>query len=173
MKVLVQWTRRNPKDWEELDSADWPTQPSRPVPTALGGKDNTPGWVLALSVQGVVFTGHDHYAVEDIPGGCTVTTWDDDPADPQPAPYIASRWTFLDPAPDMRYGGQVNTHQSVEYWHTEPVEGAGSGGPHRTHDPVSFVPPAHARHGVWVTDAKLAEHDAKRSVRSWREWIKP
>jgi len=174
MKILVQWTRLNPLDWEEIDSADWPSLSTRPVPASgeFGGADDAPGWILALDVQGVVFSGHDHYSVEDIPGGCRVTVWDDDPDDPAPTPYVASRWTFLDPAPDLRYGGQVNTRQTVEFWHDEPILGSTSGGLHVTHPRIEFVAPPNARHGVWVTDEKLSEHVARQSVRVWTEWVR-
>lgn len=174
MRVLVQWTRRNPRDWEELDSADWASLPERPIPAPgkLGGKDDQPGWILAVCVQGVIFSGHDHYSVEEIPDGCRVTIWDDDPEDVLPTPWIAARWTFLDPAPDSRYEGQVNTRQWVEYWHVEDVPGAASGGPHRTHHPSTFVAPDHARHGIWVSQQKLDQHNAARSHRGWQEWIR-
>lgn len=172
MKVLVQWTRQDPTDWEEMDSSQWDDLPSRPIPMSgeLGGQDDTPGWVYALNVQGVIFTGHDHYHVEDISGGCRVTVWDDDPDEDRPVPWVGQRWTFLDPAPDPRYGGAINTRQSIEYWHDVPVEGAGSGGSHQTHAPIDFVPPVTGRHGIWVPDSKKIEHNARRSSRGWREW---
>ena len=86
MKLLVQWTARDPTDWIEIDSREWPVQPKRPVPQAgaLGARDNTPGHPYRLNVQGVEFTG-DHYAVETLPNGdCRVFCWNDDPGDYPP-----------------------------------------------------------------------------------------
>lgn len=175
MRVLVQWTRRRPRDWEEIDSADWGSLPRRPVPAPgqLGAADDAAGWVMALNVQGVEFTGYDHYAVSDIPGGCQVTAWNDDPDDDPSTPYAGMRWTFLDPAPDPRFDWKVNTRQLVEFWTDEPITGAASGGAHINRPRAEFVPPTdRARHGVWVEDADLERHRGRRVTRSWREWVR-
>lgn len=81
MKTIVQWAARNPQDWIEIDSSLWATLPSRaePTPGQLGGSNNQLGWINGLMVQGVVFNGADHYAVEDVviglDAGVRVTSW--------------------------------------------------------------------------------------------------
>src|SRR6056300_635091 len=111
MKFYVQWSRSNPRDWEEIRSGDsWSrlkkkpdprTDPSRPL-------DNTKGWVNALCVQGVTFQA-DHLAVEDIndePGaepGLRVYAWNDDPDNTPPGSENAQFWEFYPFSPDQ-YG---------------------------------------------------------------------
>lgn len=174
MRVLVQWALQTPQDWVELDVQDkgagsraWRNLPSRPEPTTgqLGGQDNIPGWVFDVNVQGVLFGGNDHIAVEPIENGVRVYAWSDDPDDGTIP--TGSVWEFLPPAPDPGHGGQLNTRQTVVRYSDRPELQA-----------IGFLPfsqfptpPAEIiRHGVWLTDELSAAHIAARQRHGWREW---
>jgi len=130
---------------------------------------------MALNVQGIEFIGADHYAVEPLADGLRVTMWDDDPVDFPPGTRSARVWTLRDPAPDARVGGQANTRQSLTvYDEASPSRWTGvsaSDGPVIVRPWSEFVPPAAARHGIWVDESLLAAHRASRTSHDWREWI--
>jgi hypothetical protein len=189
MKLLVQWATSEAADWHELDSADWPATPAKPLPIGDDPIDAGPGWVTALNVQGVIFTSFDHYAVEEIAdGGIRVTVWNDDPDDqvlervrrvqpdqgPFPAGYYGHVWTFLPLAPDPAYGGALNTRQTFTYYaeSDQPVwEHARSVGLIPRPWPELRRPPAHiVRHGVWLTSALMARHVERQTLHGWQEW---
>lgn len=181
MKTIVQWAARNPQDWIEIDSSLWATLPSRaePTPGQLGGSNNQLGWINGLMVQGVVFNGADHYAVEDVviglDAGVRVTSWWDDPDDYPVGERRARVWTILPLAPDPALGNAINTRQSqVVYAEGARFTNLEQNLPQNTSvRPWSeFVPPSAAitRHGVWLTDAKYAEHVATRREWGWRHW---
>lgn len=171
MKILVQWTRRNPRDWIEVDSSAWASLPKRSEPQTgeMGGQNNVEGWLFDVNVQGVLFGGNDHVAVEDIPGGCRVYSWSDDPDDDPEGEWFGSVWEFLDPAPDPVHGGKVNTRQRVVRYANNPEKYPG----------VAILPfsefpkPAESitRHGVWLRQQDVDLHMARRSLHGWKEWI--
>ena len=212
MKVLVQYARRNPRDLEEIDAAQWAGLAKRPVPQAgeLGGQDNAPGWFANVMVQGITSNGYDHVAVESLPdGGVRFSMWNDDPVD-WPGQRVAHVWTILPLAPDPTFGSGdrerlldsvrndsgVTAEKRAEIldWYNDPAHW-----PMNTHqsqviyaDNVAryagqdvrpwgeFVAPPEevTRHGVWMTDAKFAEHLAASHVFqdndpgawSWSHW---
>lgn len=167
MRVLVQWTTSSPGDWVETTAALWSGLPSRPAPRPgqLGGLDLVPGHVFAVAVQGMVFTGQDHYHVRELPeGGCRVTCWNDDPAD-FPGRRNARIHDFLPLAPDPALRGAINTRQRVIFYDEVPTQGA------RTWN--EFVPPvSDVRHGIWTLDDVAVQHARARSVNCWwdRRW---
>lgn len=177
MRVLVQWTRSDPDDWQEIDAADWPHLPGRSVPAEgqLGGDDDLPGWVHRLNVQGIQFIG-DHYAVEHLgPDRCRVTAWFDDPDSYPPDQWQAIQVTFNPPRRDPQLGGAWNTDQDIVVFaapgsHWWAMAGLSE---HRVRPWVEFHPPALSvtRHGIWVTDELNAAHEARLSARGVREWI--
>ena len=115
---------------------------------------------MSLNVQGVIFSA-DHYHVQSLPdGGIRVTTWNDDPDDFPDGDFTALIADFLPPALDLALGGRTNTRQTFTTF--------------RGADYANFVEPdeADVRHGVWVEDTKLLEHDKIRSPHDWREWIR-
>lgn len=175
MKILVQWSRRTPQGWEEIDSSEWAASPKRAVPTARGGQDNLPGLVFKTNIQGVE-SDADHYAFEDLPGGgCRSTIWNDDPDDYPPGQKFAMVRTFLPLAPDQRHGGAWNTRQSCTVFAEDEVRREFerfNWNPAELRPWSEFVAPPEeiTRHGVWVSDALNAKHDAKREIRGWREW---
>lgn len=180
MRVLIQWTRANPTDWEVLEmtsNTQWRQQPKKAEP--VGGEviDNTPGWVYGLNVQGIDFSGYDHYAVAMNGAGLDVTIWNDDPAD-HAGEFRAMVWTLLLPTYDARVG-EINTRQSLTVYEQispSPWEGVtASSGPVTVLPWTDFSPPQAnmTRHGIWVSDTLAAAHRAARSLRGWREWISP
>lgn len=198
MKVLVQWSKAGPGDWEEVDSSAWAGLPSRPVPAGGELIDDAPGWVTALNVQGVEFTGYDHYAVEELAdgsGGIRIIVWNDDPEDqdlaavrrirqdqgPFPRGFYGQVWTFFPLAPDPALGGVWNTQQTCE-WFAEAGEvseyfsGRLPGFPSEPPIPVrpwgELPVPASAsvRHGVWMPPGLMDAHLRAQSRRGWREW---
>jgi hypothetical protein len=169
VKVLVQWTRRDPTDWIEVDSSEWPSLPKRnePRPGQTGGTNNQDGWVFDVNVQGVHFGGNDHVAVEDGPDGAVIVyAWNDDPEDFPPGMRFGQRWTFLPLAPDPRFGGQLNTRQTREVWAEDTEAWKGSMPWAEFPKPAVVI----TRHGVWVDDGKLDEHKRAQSPRGWRDW---
>lgn len=180
MKILVQWTRANPRGWEEYDSAQWRALAKRPDPTGMGpgGTDDQPGWVFGLNVQGVHFTA-DHYAVEPLPGrGCRVITWNDDPTYyPEGGLRNGQIRTFLPLAPDPRFGGRWNTRQTVHFYgdatYRQRLLDAKMDPAlvHTYEDLLAQLPESDIiRHGKLVSDELNAAHDARRASRGWREW---
>jgi hypothetical protein len=112
VRILVQWTQRDPRDYVALDSAAWAALARRPEPAPgqLGGQDNVPGWVMTLNVQGVHFEGHDHYALEDQPdGSLRVWHWLDDPVDliARGETAFGRVWTFWPPEHDPLLHGRL------------------------------------------------------------------
>lgn len=151
MLLLVQFTRSSPRDWEEYEHTAWPFLPQLPI--------------HALNVQGVVFEGYDHYAVEDGPeGSVVVSVWNDPTTNGDPW----QQWTIAPLAPDPAFGGLLNTRQTVQWFHDGPPLAV----PGRQRGRAQFpTPPAgRQRHGKSVSDAAHAAHREARSVRGWHEW---
>lgn len=175
MKVLVQWARSNPGDWEEVDSAQWAATPKKPNLTGSApgqGLDDLPGHVAALNVQGVSFYS-DHYHVEHIDDETIkVTVWEDDPVH-GPKSKRAMVWTFKTLAPDPGVDGMYNTRQTKEVFAEENSKlRMEHGGWVGVRDWSEFSPPAEVetRHGRMLPDQLWEKHCAKRPVRGWREW---
>jgi len=187
MKVLVQWTQVNPRDWVVVESTDWGRTKKRPVPPASRGRptnDNdigeAEGWVYDLMVQGISFGGADHYAVQDLldgSGGIRVTVWNDDPDDFPLGERFAEVWTLYPLVSDPRMGGAINTRQfRVVYaqanaftrWASYPKQNT------EVRPWSEFVPPPAAltRHGIWITNDLARRHDAAQSLKGWqdKEW---
>lgn len=181
MKVLLQWTKANPEDWVEIDLRGsgplrraWENLPAKPLP--VGGEviDNTLGWLYNVNVQGVEFAGFDHYTGRPIDTGVEITAWNDDPEDYPPGQRFAHVWTFRALRPDPRYGGQLNTDQSLTvYDERDPSPFVGqstSGGPVIVRPWSEFViPGTRIIHGIWVNDELAAAHRNVKSLRGWRE----
>ena len=169
MKILVQWTRRNPRDWIEVDSSAWESLPKRaePRPGEVGAQNNVEGWLFDVNVQGVMFGGNDHVAVEHAPFGCRVYSWNDDPTDWPVGTRYGSVWEFRDPAPDLRFGGLVNTRQAVVRY----ADDSSLFEDVRPFADYPIPPEALTRHGVWVSDRDVELHKTRRTEHGWREWI--
>ena len=174
MKVLVQQSLGAPRDYVQIDSSAWGSLPFKPVP--LGGErvDNAGGWVFDLIVQGISFGGGDHYCVEDIAdGGVRVTVWFDDPTDIVEADFWAEVWELLPLAPDARLGGAINTRQSRVVYAQPAAIARRSAIPieNTEYRPWSeFRPPAQARHGIWLPQELLVDHEDIQTPHGWREW---
>jgi len=185
MKILAQWAKRTPGDWEEIDSADWFAKAKKPLPPSAGTRipasalDNAAGWINALNVQGVIYTGYDHYAVSDLPDGAIkVTAWKDDPAYYTAADLFAIETIFRPLAPDPEMGDAINTNQStVVYTGAKSREWFDAVGPlNKTEikDYADFVKPSAGkiRHGIYIEDAHFEAHRSSLSKKSWRDWGK-
>ena len=182
MKVLVQWTTTKPGDWEELElkpsgkaALNWVNQPAKPLPDGSEELDGQKGWVFALNVQGVVLSGHDHYAIKPIKnGGVKVYVWNNDPEDHEAA--WGEEWTFNPLRKDPRFGGQLNTNQKKVIYSDSPQDlerQETTGGPVVVKPWFKFpaVPKVATRHGVWVRDKNLyKKHLASPRRRAWGEW---
>jgi hypothetical protein len=179
MKILIQWSLNEPADWEEYDHTLVGSLPHRAVP--VGGEviDSAPGWVHSINVQGCVFSGRDHYAIEELTDGVVVTMWDDDPEDHEPGMLHAHCRKISPPAFDER-ADDVNARQWLtifgqDRWMEENYrkwEGVVTvSGPVILRPWSEFVPPAVSFHGIWLPDDLNERHRLAQSVRGWREWI--
>ncbi len=163
MKVLVQWTRPQPQDWEHLDSSRW---------------RGTQGKPYCLNVQGTEFSGYDHYAVEHLlDGACRVVAWKDDPEDYSPSKFFARSMTFFPLSPDPSIGGAYNTHRSRTTIYAAPfwLEYYARLGPIQNTEIKpweAFRPPGEVdtRHGVWIKNEDVLLYTQKRTSCNWRDW---
>lgn len=181
MKLLLQWTLADPTDWIEFDFTQLQQLrqlPKKALPDGTDLIDNNPGWVYAFNLQGIVFSGFDHYSARPLPPqGVEVICWNDDPEDYPDGPW-AQVWQLRPLRSDPRYGGQTNTDQSLTVYTDDPAIVAfwtgqtTSGGPVTVLPWSEFVQPANnlTLHGVWVTDELAETHRARRSAHGWREW---
>lgn len=175
MKILVQWAKSTPEDWYELDSSQWSKLPQRPVPsTLLSTVDTTEGWIHGLNIQGLVFNGFDHYAVQEITDGIRVTSWNDDDDD-WLNDHWALVWDLLEPAHDVKINN-VNTRQAITIYaekqerldiYADVVECVG-----RLPWKDFKAPPTNViRHGVWVEETLNDNLIAAQTRHGWTEWI--
>ncbi len=177
MKILVQQTLRIPQNYRQIDSSQWKDFPTKPLPVGGETIDEVEGWIFDLLIQGISFSGNDHYCVEDLAnGGVRVTVWNDDPDDIPEEEFTARVWTLLPLAPDARLGGAINTQQSqIVFASPSKLERLREHGPveHTTyrlwsefHEP----PAALVRHGIWLPPEALVEHQKEETPHGWREW---
>jgi hypothetical protein len=164
VRVLVQLAEQTgrPKDWVEIDSADWATFAAA----------NAGAFLNAINVQGVGLEG-DHCHVEDLGvKGCRITMWNDDPGDWTAKDFRAEVWHFQHLAPDARFGGRLNTRQTITIYappgNFEHTRGARENT--TVLDWSAFVPPAPAMDGVWLTDEQYAAHKTTRALKTWHDW---
>lgn len=183
MLVYVQWAKATPGDYEAYDLsriAQVRNLPKKPEPVATAILDNVAGWLADVVVQGISFAGFDHLsAAFPATGVLRVLAWNDDPVDYPEGPW-AMVWDFHDPAPDPRYGGQVNTRQFLTVY-TDRADLAAhwaaqttSGGPVTVLPWAQFPTPAAnvTLHGVWVEPTLYEQHRAARTLHGWQEWVK-
>jgi hypothetical protein len=164
MKVLYQPASVTARGWSETTAQAW---------GLLGDFD-----INALCVQGVVFEGADHYAVERVGRGCRIAVWHNDPTDWP----VGSRWARevlfdpLGPSVDPRLGGAVTTHQATIIYAEDgvkPLIEAAYAGVARTavrawtdFDPTRY----HSRPGRWMSNDLFEAHQRARALHTWREW---
>jgi len=171
MKVLVQWASLDPEDWKEIDSRDWATLPKAPVPSGqtLLNIDKNILYVNAINIQGVIFTGYDHYAINHLSDSCiNLIAWDDDPEDHQ-NDFKAVEWTF--------HAVTNNTKQSwMGFYESttrrEKIESLGILNLLYTGHWSEFVKPSESvtMHGIWLSEMLYIMHKEKQSSVGWRAW---
>lgn len=185
MKVLFQWTRKNPGPFEEYSSSDWPRlckDHKRPEPTGGEVINDATGFIHAMNVQGCGFGTPDHVHLREIDDETIeVVTWCDDDEDYPDGRKWASVKRFKDLAPDPVHGGAWNTRQTITIYAQEEC-------PHWINraDPresvtilpwSEFVKPLEEEtiHTTWV-GTFLHETHQEVQVRSgqhtWHEWTK-
>jgi hypothetical protein len=190
--AYIQWALADPGDWEPFTVADWAQLPRRPEPQAgqMGGQDDVKGWAVAVDVCGMVYEMFDRLTivrgVGPQAGAVFVHRVGDDPDDWP----VGRRWAMVDeirmPRPDPRFGGAVNTwiRQTVYAEADYPYGGIvedwtvpdGANGVVARRPFADYAAPNNAgqtRHmfGVWLTDSKYREHQQRRTVHNWRDWI--
>jgi hypothetical protein len=182
MLIYVQWARRNPADYQPIGSEGWAStatkaDPTRSTPYNLAELNQQPGWVAELSIQGIQFSG-DHYHVRDLTdgsGGVVITEWTDSPTFGPVGQRYAREWAILPLAPDGRFGGALNTRQSVvmyaegnryQDYLTNPRENTVL----KAWTEFAAPPAAQTRHGIWLSDAAWNAHVAVRTPHGWQEW---
>lgn len=195
MRVRIQWATNPPADWLEIDvtptgagAQRWRNLAKKTEPPDNPTIDGQPGWLMCVEVDGVLFEGFDHVAVDFAGTGASrflrVHAWVDDVADfadPQALGYRWGEvWGFHPHRSDPKFGGQVNTHQTKTVF-AEDLEDMGRFFPQSTTGgdvplrPWSewVTPPAElTRHGVWVHDEALwRQHYTVRRTVDWRDWV--
>jgi len=168
MKIFVQWSTLTPEDWQEIDSSEWSSLPQGPVPDNHT-LSNEKLWIHAVNVQGIVFMGYDHYAVEE---GLKVTVWNDDPTD-WGGDFHAFEWFILEPALDPKIG-KINTRQSFNVYIENPnrIKFYDVRECNAIYEWKDFIYPSitNTRHGIWVPDELNEAHKSIQAVHGWREW---
>lgn len=181
MNIYVQWTQQNVVDAFGMDHTAWLTLAKRPVPKSgeKGGLDDIEGWIMALTVMGLTFSG-DHYRVTNGLDSILVIVWCDDPDDGDQ--LIASESSIFAPGPDEALDSKYNTNIVTKVY-ADPItlEGLTFMFARSVRDEVidllpysEFKVPAddmNTRHGIWVTDKHYEEHQAARTQHGWKDWI--
>lgn len=185
MKVMIQWAKKTPDGWEQLDAKDWKHLPKKDKPKKgeLGGQDDSKGWVRNVNVQGITCEGYDHVAIEPITigndEGVKMTVWNDDPDDAHVDGFEdwvnepqAIVWTIMPLASDPKLGMAINTRQSCKrYAQGERYNRLLAHPPQNTtvRPWTDFVPPSEeiTRHGVWLENEKHQEHLDKAPQHEW------
>lgn len=173
MRVLVQWATTTVTDWVAYDITriqDVRAMPKKPAPSDSPLIDDQPGWIAALNIQGVVFTGYDHIGFGMVGGALLVYAWNDDPEDFPVGTRWGQIWTIPNLGPAR--GVAVNTNISV-VWYCEPNALPVQMGltDFQPWSAMSFPNANNTIHGVWVSDTHWDALAAARSMRGWREWI--
>jgi hypothetical protein len=192
-RVRVQWATNPPHDWVEVDvtptgagAQRWRSLAMKALPDGSETIDGSPGWLMCVEVDGVLFEGFDHVAADFGGSGSNrflrVYAWNDDTGDfddPQSLGYAWGEvWGFHQHRPDPRVGGQVNTWQ-VKTVYAEDLVDMGRFFPQSTTGgevqlrPWSEFPTPSAdlvRHGVWLDESLWAAHYPARRPVDWRDW---
>lgn len=187
MLLYVQWTKAAPEGWVSIDLTDpraWRNLAKKAEPSGGEAVDNSPGWPFALCLQGIDFSGFDHYsagALNDaiLGKGVRVIVWNDDPEQFTPLERYAMVWDLYEPAPDPSVAGGVNTRQKLTVYTDDPRLVTAYAVVTTTLGPVvvrpwsEFVKPREqdTKHGIQVSDQLAAAHTALRVRHGWREWV--
>jgi len=173
LKILIQWTRAHPVDWEELDSSKWFAAPKKPIPVGMELIDDDAGWPYQICVQGITFTA-DHYAVSDLPGrAINVAHWNEDDEDYPDGEKFASIWTFYPLVGDAELGYRIKMSQ-VMYAQSEVAKRIPADRENCVMKEWEEFPRPDfeiTKNGIWVSDELNEAHDKARSNPNWRDWM--
>lgn len=174
MKVLIQWATNPPTDWVEYNIqtvGDARRLPRKAEPNGPQVLDNKPGWLAAMNLQGVIFTGFDHIGFEVVNNVLVVTAWNNG-TDFGVTEYWGQKWTFAPPAPDVKIQNAINTVQTVTWYGKENCLPRVQQQPVVIHpwEELTFPPANQTLHGVWISDTAWQQHKDALSLRTWREW---
>ena len=176
MRCYVQWTNRQASGWQPFESDRWFTLRTNPTPTGGEALDMNPGWVNAISVQGVEFQGYDHYAVWDENESTMVAVWNDDPHDWMPGTFNGQIRRFGKIYQDPKIGMRWNTDQDHivyvqnDFASRQPLLDAGQDV--RSWEEFQVPRLAIVKHGIQIQDELLfGQHSAARGPRDWMEHI--
>lgn len=171
MIIYIQWSLADPSDWFPIDISRLNhirNLPRKGDPTGQSvALDNAPGWLCGINCQGIDFSGYDHVALEVVTDGIRITGIVD--ADPTGEKW-ATEWTLLEPAPDDRLGGAMNTRQSRRVWATAEAVGWFPGVAVLPWAEFVYPPDNVTFHGVWMSDELFMRHKEVRTPHGWREW---
>lgn len=181
--MYVQWATNPAQDWVELDTKDWLLTPKLPIPDGSETLDSTLGWIFRINIQGVVFSGYDHYAVEDRGNHVLVHAWNSDLEDYDHEDLYASSWEFYEIRDEIYADNRGfiknrwNTNQNREIFGNSgfiqkmPKEIRSL--VQRSHDDFAQIrlPDVRTRHGVWVHEQSVFNTLGSFKPNGWRDWI--
>lgn len=173
MKLYIQWATANPGDWQPLDIRTLKhirDLPRKPAPRGGETIDNQPGWVNAINVQGIVFSGYDHIGVDLSGDGLRIVGWQDDTEDFGDTRW-ATEWVLNKPAPDARLGGRINTVQARTIYATPDAAVWFPGVQVRPWSEFNPPPVNQTLHGIWLPESQWQAHMGVLTPHGWREWI--
>lgn len=181
MDVYYQMALAHPlEDWGYCQSHEFQNLPSRPLPDGTETINDAPGYVSAINIQGMIFSGYDHYSVVPIGDGeCRAVCWIDDDEGREAYPFeqwYAREWIFRPLQPNMELGGAYTPKHSQIVYANSTIKDyyAGIGPVENTtvRDWSDFIPPSSQsiRHGVWLSDELHGEHEVRRPMRRWEQW---
>lgn len=174
MRVSIQWATVPPKDWIDYDlntRADIRTLPRKPVPVGDEVLDDQPGWLCALDVQGVLFSGYDFIAIDLLPSGeLRVAGWFDDlEEDWQRDGRWMTVWRFpADPADNLR---SENAQSRDVYAETAAKVQADGGKTRRQWANRPLWRDDQTLYGIWLSDELFQDHVQIRSYRGLTDWL--
>lgn len=173
MRVYVQWAKSVAGDWEEHDSSNWSSLPSKGPPGSNPAVDNSPGWLNALNIQGAIVEGFDRVAViHSEENWIDVWAVNDDPVDWSEATRYARKVRIYPLQPDSELDGAISTRFEQTIYTDDPIFSAAPV-QNTTVEPWSnAVMPdvSEFRYGVMLKNGLFMQHQAAQSRHTWREW---
>ena len=191
--VLIQWATATANDsvpYTFLNMSDVRATPKKPVPSDSPLIDDEPGWIAALTIQGVTLTA-DHIGFDlDGQGRLVVGKWNDDAADWPPFAGSGFGWLYtfdaLDPvtgqprqtvtkyadttvlqaALDYDTANGTNDYVWCQRWLDDPTVQPWAQFPENIGGGFGKN---NTIHGVWLSDEQMAALNAARTPHGYRD----